>query len=378
MRNFIFILGVFLGCMLFSCTHKGNERSYIDAEAFNSRLDDKDVSLYVLRNTNGITIQVTNYGARVVSLLVPDRDGVFEDIVLGYNSLDAYLSSNEIYYGAAIGRVGNRIANGRFSLRGIKYQLARNNGDNHLHGGINGFNNRVWDVGMVNNNMIEFYYLSKDMEEGYPGNLEVKMVYELTDNNEFKITYEATTDVTTLCNLTHHSFFNLKGAGNGTINDHILYINADYYTPVDETLIPTGLIESVENTPFDFRTPVVIGKGLKVGDNAQLGFGNGYDHNFVLNKYDKQSVILAASVYEPKNGRFMEVYTDQPGLQFYGGNFLNSSDFGKRNKPYEFRSAFCLETQGFPDAPNNGDFPSIILRPGEIYTHTCIYSFSVK
>lgn len=349
----------------------------IDPANFNKIVDGKQVRLETLTNKSGIEMTVTNFGAKVVSLMVPDKNGEMADIVLGFDNIDAYLNAKEPYFGAAIGRYGNRIAKGKFTLNGEEYILAVNNGENHLHGGLKGYNAVVWDMDKVNDNTLVFNYLSKDMEEGYPGNLSIKMVYTLSDDNDLKITYEATTDKSTVLNLTHHSFFNLHGAGNGTINDHILYINADYYTPTDAGLIPTGEIAAVAGTPMDFTTPTPIGK--RVDDDFEaLNLGNGYDHNYVLNQPEEKQMITAASVYEPTSGRYMEVKTDEPGLQFYGGNFLNGSAIGKNGKNYEYRAAFCLETQHFPDSPNKPNFPSTVLNPGETYTHTCIYSFGIK
>ncbi len=345
---------------------------------FKSIISDKETNLYILRNNNGVDAIFTNYGQRLISLFVPDRNGNTEDIVLGFNSLQEYIDSNEKYFGATIGRYGNRIAKGKFSIDGKSYQLATNNGENHLHGGNKGFNDVVWDVKKVTESEIEFKRVSPDMEEGYPGNLDVTVHYRLTDDNELEITYNATTDKDTHVNLTHHSFFNLKGEGEGTINDHLLYINADRYTPVDEGLIPMGKLESVEGTPFDFRRPKPIGQDLEV-KNEQLKFGNGYDHNFVLGESPKNNrgLVLAARVTEPESGRIMEVYTDEPGLQFYGGNFLDGTITGKKGKPYVFRGAFCLETQHFPDTPNNQSFPTTLLKPNEKYTSKCIYRFLV-
>ncbi|WP_242923146.1 aldose epimerase family protein [Pontibacter liquoris] len=351
-------------------------KASLDPGNFARELDGKQVQLYFLKNRNGLEMAVTNYGAKVVSLLVPDKQGQFADIVLGFDDLDGYLKANEPYFGAAIGRYGNRIAHGKFTLNGKPYTLATNNASNHLHGGTKGFNAQVWDAKQVNDQTIEFTRLSPDGEEGYPGNLQVKMVYSLTDDNEFKITYAAETDQPTVINLTHHSFFNLHGAGNGSINDHVLMINADKYTPVDNTLIPTGQIANVVGTPMDFNRPTAIGKRV-AEDFEQLKFGKGYDHNWVL-KDSSNPNKLAATVWEPGSGRYMEVYTTEPGLQFYGGNFLDGKDKGKGGKPYNFRSAFCLETQHFPDSPNQPAFPSTLLQPGEKYEHTAVYKFSVK
>lgn len=351
-------------------------KTNLDPEKFARELDGKQVQLYFLKNSNGLEMAVTNYGAKVVSLLVPDKNGDFEDIVLGFDNLDAYLNANEPYFGAAIGRYGNRIAKGKFTLNGKQYNLATNNSPNHLHGGKKGFNAQVWDAKQVDDHTIEFSRLSPDGEEGYPGNLKVKMVYTLSDSNEFKVSYAAETDQPTVINLTHHSFFNLHGAGKGSINDHVLMINADKYTPVDNTLIPTGKIDLVKGTPMDFSQPTEIGK--RVEENfEQLKFGKGYDHNWVL-KESRNAESPVATVWEPKSGRYMEVFTTEPGLQFYGGNFLDGKDKGKGDKPYDFRTAFCLETQHFPDSPNQPGFPSTVLNPGQNYQHTCTYKFSTK
>ena len=347
---------------------------------FETIIDGHSIGLFRLTNKYGIEVVFTNYGQRLVSLKVPDKNGKMDDIVLGFSTLDEYLNANEPYFGGTIGRYGNRIAYGEFSLGGEKYMLATNNGENHLHGGNIGFNKVAWNTKILGDNEIEFTRLSPDLEEGYPGNLNVKVHYLLTDDNELQINYEAITDKATVVNLTHHSFFNLKGDGNGTINDHILMINADNYTPVNKALIPIGEIAPVIGTPFDFTAPKTIAKDLEI-KNSQLEFGNGYDHNFVLNSKPKNrdGLVIAARITEPKSGRVMEVYTDEPGLQFYGGNFLQSKDVGKRGKPYIYiyiyRGAFCLETQHFPDSPNQSNFPSTLLQPNEIYKSTCIYKF---
>lgn len=346
---------------------------------FDTIINDKKVGLYHLTNGNGLEITFTNYGQRLVSLFTPDRKGNFDDIVLGFDTLKGYHEANEKYFGATIGRYGNRIAKGRFSLDGEEYTLATNNGENHLHGGEKGFESVVWNLAFQSENQIEFSRTSPDGEEGYPGNLSVRVNYLLTEANELVIKYTAETDKKTVVNLTHHSFFNLKGHGNGTINNHMLLINADQFTPVDKGLIPTGELRKVENTPFDFRTLKPIGQDLD-SENQQLKYGLGYDHNFVLNNgsdsKNSDGLSLAAKVVEPETGRTMEVWTNEPGLQFYGGNFLKG-DKGKLGKTYDFRGAFCLETQHFPDSPNQKNFPSTQLGPGEMYTSTCVYTFSV-
>lgn len=346
--------------------------------AFDKIIDDKQIELFVLTNKNGLKIEITNYGGRVISIKVPNNRGKFDDIVLGYDNIEDYLSGNP-YFGAIIGRFGNRIANGEFIIDGVKYQLKINNGKNHLHGGLVGFNDVIWDARQnknETNSTLELSYLSIDGEENYPGNLNVKVTYSLNNHNELKITYSAETDKTTIVNLTHHSFFNLAGEGNGDIMNHRMMINANKFIPVCKDLIPTGELTELKNTPFDFTDFKKI--GLQINDNnEQLKYGNGYDHNWILNK-GRNKVSLAANVYEPVSGRQMEVWTDQPGIQFYSGNFLDNSDIGKGRKTYGFRSAFCLETQHFPNSPNQTAFPSTILKPNEKYTHICIYKFSTK
>ena len=345
----------------------------ISVQNFEKVINGKEIGLFTLKNQNGHVTQITNYGGRVVSLWVPDEAGKFEDVVLGYETIDDYLQSDEIYFGGLIGRYSNRIAEGKFTLNDSTYTLATNNGDNHLHGGKNGFNNVVWDARQISDSELELKYLSRDGEEGYPGNLDVKVVYKLTDDNELEINYTATTDKATPVNLSHHSFFNLHGAGKGSINDHILQINATHYTPVIEGLIPTGKVESVENTPFDFTEPTPIGKRVN-DDDPQIEYGYGYDHNFVL---DGSGFKIAAIVIEPDSGRKIEVITDEPGLQFYGGNFLFGKEIGKEDLSYGYRTAFCLESQHFPNSPNHEHFPSTILNKGENYSSTCIYKFSI-
>lgn len=335
---------------------------------------EKKVALFTLKNSRGTVAQITNYGGKVVSLWVADKNGTFDDVVLGYDQINGYLTAKEKYFGALVGRYGNRIGNGKFKLEGKEYTLATNNGENHLHGGNKGYDAVVWDAKQLNEQTLELKYLSKHLEEGYPGNLSIKVIYELTNTNELKIEYWATTDQSTVVNLTHHSFFNLKGTGKGDINDHLLQINAANYTPVDVGLIPTGNIETVTNTPLDFQKLTEIGKRVN-NDFEQLKFGLGYDHNWVLNQ-NKKGLNYAAIIIEPTSGRAMEIYTNEPGLQFYGGNFLDGSIIGKRGITYKHREAFCLETQHFPDSPNKKNFPSTLLKPGEAYYSICIYKFS--
>jgi aldose 1-epimerase len=346
-------------------------------KSFQQMMDGKQTDLYVLKNTNNMQVAITNYGGRLVSLLVPGSDNKLVDMVVGFDSVQQYQTSTEPYFGATIGRYGNRIAKGKFSLDGKKYSLFTNNGPNTLHGGKKGFQYVVWDAKQIVDSILQLTYLSKDMEEGYPGNLQVKVVYQLTDNNELKITYEATTDKKTIINLTNHAFFNLNGQGSGTINNHLLFINADNYTPVDSTLIPTGKIVPVANTPFDFRKPVAIGKNLDANDE-QLKNGKGYDHNFVLKKNTSAGLNHAATVTADKTNIVMDVFTQEPGLQFYGGNFMQSRNTMKGGNKDDFRTAFCLETQHFPDSPNQPAFPSTVLEPGKIYSSSSVYKFSIK
>ena len=347
----------------------------ISSETFDTIIDDQEVKLYTLKNKWGVTAQITNYGGRVVSLWLPDKTGHFEDVVLGFNDMDTYQKSKEKYFGALIGRYGNRIAKGRFVLEDSTYLLVKNNGENHLHGGNKGFESVVWKVNSFTENKLFLSYFSPHMEEGYPGNLTVSVEYQLTDENELSIQYFAQSDQTTIINLTHHSFFNLKGAGNGNVNDHLLQINADYFTPIDAQLIPTGVIQKVVNTPFDFLLPTQIGSRIDAVDD-QLTYGHGYDHNYVLNPSDSL-VSFAARVVEPVSKRTLEVYTNEPGMQFYGGNFLDGTVKGKKDKNYEHRGAFCLETQHFPDSPNKIQFPSTSLAAEEPYYSICIYKFGL-
>lgn len=331
--------------------------------------------LYMLTNRNGVQVGITNYGGRVVSILVPDRHGKMGDVVLGFDHLEGYLGSNP-FFGALIGRYGNRIAQGRFTLDGVEYKLAQNDGANSLHGGLKGFDKVTWTPREVSAHpaALELTYVSRDGEEGYPGTLTAKVVYTLTDTNELKIEYTATTDKDTVVNLTNHSYFNLAGEGNGDILKHEIMINAGRFTPVDAALIPTGELRQVEGTPFDFQKLTAIGARIN-DEDEQLKFGRGYDHNFVLNRTGA-GFTLAARVMDPESGRVMEVLTTQPGLQFYTGNFLDGSIHGKGGKVYGRRSAFCLETQHFPDSPNHPKFPTTELKPGQTYHQTTVYKFS--
>lgn len=350
--------------------------SRVDRADFQTTVDGKSTDLYRLVNKNGLEMTVTNFGARVVELWVPDRDGNFADVVLGHDNVEAYIDyKGERFLGATIGRFGNRIAAGKFSLDGTEYTLPLNDGPNSLHGGTKGFDMVVWDAEQPDGQTLVLSLVSPGGDQGYPGSLRVKMTYRLTDQNEFVVIHEATTDARTVVNLTHHSFFNLHGAGEGTVNDHELMLRADRYTPVDATLIPTGELPTVEGTPMDFRTPTAIGARVE-DDFEQLAFGNGYDHNWVLERLTENEIELAATVYEPVSGRFMEVFTTEPGIQFYGGNFFDGTIVGKGGKTYDFRASLALETQHFPDSPNQPSFPSTVLNPGEKYKHTCVYKFS--
>ena len=347
------------------------------------KTDDFDrIQLFTLKNKAGTEIKITNYGAILTSIRVADRNGEFADIALGYNGVEGYINAvDKPYFGAIVGRYGNRLAKGSFTLDGETYSLAKNNGPNHLHGGDVGFDKVVWDAKPIqgkNFSGLELTYLSKDCEEGYPGNLACKVTYKLTEANEIVMEYHATTDKATPVNLTNHTYFNLAGEGSEDILDHLVHINADHYTPVNQHLIPTGEIAPVKDTPFDFTVEKSIGVDINE-ENEQLQFGRGYDHNFVLNKKGQaDKMTLAATVYEPQSGRFLEVFTEEPGVQFYTGNFLDGRLIGKAGKPYLSRGGFCLETQHFPDSPNQPTFPSTILRPSETYSTKTIFRFSVK
>jgi aldose 1-epimerase len=374
------IYGVALIALVLVSCQKQEEKtkSGLLRSNFQMEVDGKMTDLFVLTNANGLEMCVTNYGAKVVSLMVPDKEGNFADIVLGEDSIDIYVNRpKDFYYGAVIGRYGNRIGGAKFTLDSVEYVLSANNNGNSLHGGPKGFHHRVWDVEQPDKQTLVFSYVSADGEEGYPGNLTVKMTYKLTDNNEFYVEYEATTDKATVINLTHHSYFNLAGDAAGSINDHILMLNADFYTPVDQTLIPTGEVLPVEGTPMDFRTPFVIGDRVNDTSFVQIQYGLGYDHNWVLNKTLPGTLELAAVVKDPKSGRVMEVLTTEPAIQFYGGNFMTGQT-GKGGRVYPHRGAFCLETQHYPDSPNKPQFPTTTLRPGETYSHICIYKFSAE
>jgi aldose 1-epimerase len=337
----------------------------------------KNTSFYVLKNKNNVKAVFTNYGGRLVSLFVPDKKGTLIDVVTGFKTAEEYKKSTEPYFGATIGRYGNRIAKGKFMLDGKQVTLTINNGPNTLHGGKAGFQYVVFNANQKDDHTLELSYLSKDMEGGFPGNVKVKVTYSLNDDNELHMDYEATTDKTTVVNLTNHAFFNLNGEGSGTILNHIVQINADKYTPVDSTLIPTGKLEPVAGTPFDFNKPTAI--GLRINDkNQQLKNGTGYDHNYVLSGTAPGKFVHAANVVGDKSGVVMDVYTQEPGLQFYSGNFMQSKNTFKGGSKDDFRTAFAMETQHFPDSPNEPSFPTTTLKPGQTYKTSSYYKFSVK
>ncbi len=345
-------------------------------EPFGTLPDGTAIELFTLRNPSGMEVKVTNYGGIITELKVPDRDGKLDDVVLGYSSIDGYLKSSP-YFGAIIGRYGNRIGNAQFKLDGQTYKLPANDGSNTLHGGTTGFDKVVWQAEpfeRAGERGIVFTHTSPDGDQGFPGALEARVTYTLTDQNELKFDYHATTDKPTVVNLTQHTYFNLAGDGSGDVLGHELTINADRYTPVDKGLIPTGELASVEGTPLDFRTKTAIGARIN-SDHEQIKLGGGYDHNYVLNR-SGEGLQLAARVEEPMTGRVMEVHTTEPGLQFYSGNFLDGSITGKNGHVYNKRNGFCLETQHYPDSPNHPAFPTTTLKPGETYTSQTVYTFS--
>jgi len=379
MKKLLLVCVFFAGVNnLYTSTSSEKENAVNEKTLFGKLLDGREVFQYTLANKSGAILKVINFGAVVTSLTVPDRNGKFEDVILGYDSLDGYINS-KFYFGAIVGRYGNRIGKGQFTLEGKKYQLAVNNGENHLHGGNIGFDKVLWDAKTLPDSMgqsIQLTYVSPDGEEGYPGKVTLSVTYTLSDKNELRIVYKGTTDKVTILNPTHHSYFNLSGSFNNTILGHLLTIEADAITPVDKGLITTGKYLDVTKTPMDFRTPMAI--GARINDKfEQLIFGNGYDHNWVIKNYSKGKLRKAAEVYEQKSGRLMTVYTDQPGLQFYSGNFLDGTAKGK-GVSYQLRTGLCLEAQCYPDSPNKPEFPSVTLKPGETYEQTTIYQFSIK
>jgi len=367
--------------VIFNSCDSQNRKDYkmnIVKEFYGMTRDSQSVDIYTLTNNNGMEVRITNYGGIIQSLTAPDRDSKYEDVVLGYEKLDSYIEATP-YFGAIVGRYGNRIANGKFTLDEVEYTLAQNDGINHLHGGIKGFDKIVWKATPIKNIdsvTLKFAYISNDGEEGYPGNLNITVFYTLADDDALKIEYHAVTDKKTHINLTNHSYFNLTANFNNNILDHELCLNADKYIPIDPTAIPLGIIDPVANTPFDFTTPKKISKNI-LDDNQQLKNGIGYDHCLVFENSDGK-VKLQATVYEEGSGRLMEVFTDQPAVQFYVGNYLDGSNIGKGNLPYQHRTGLCLETEHYPDSPNQHQFPSTILEPGEVYSTTTIYKFSTK
>ena len=354
-------------------------KATVEQRSFGKTADGTPITLYTLTNAQGMQAAVTNYGGILVSLKVPDRSHNFADVLLGYDSVDGYIG-DKAFLGATIGRYGNRIAHAKFTLNGKEYTLEKNDGDNTLHGGTHGFNKVVWKATPVpgkDSQSLELTYLSPDGEGGFPGNLNVKVTYTLTDDNRLKIAYEATTDKDTVVNLTNHAYYNLAGQGESDILGTVLTIHADRFTPVDQALIPTGKLESVKGTPFDFTKAAAIGARIEK-DDEQLKLGRGYDHNFVLNSGVSKTPVPAAVAYDPKSGRELSISTTEPGVQFYSGNFLDGTITGKQGKVYKRRYGFCLETQHFPDSPNQPAFPSTVLKPGRTYKTTTIYAFSVR
>lgn len=378
MRSCLLCVLALLLCSTGACRTNRKVEPSMKTTVFGKLPDGREVHQYTLTNKAGMVVQIINYGAAITSLRVPDKDGKIEDVVLGYDSPQGYVDGTT-YFGAVVGRYGNRIAKGRFQLDGKEYQLTVNDGENHLHGGKIGFNKVLWDAKVLNDTgepALQLQYVSRDGEEGYPGTVTLKVTYTLTGKNELRVDYEGTTDKPTILNPTQHSYFNLSGSFTNTILDHQLMIEADGITPVDKGLIPTGQIMSVANTPFDFRNSTAIGSRIDDPD-PQLILGHGYDHNWVL-RNGAGKIRKAAELYEPKSGRVLAVFTDQPGLQFYTGNFIDGSAKGKDGIAYQRRTGLCLETQAFPDTPNKPQFPSATLRPGQIYHQTTIFQFSTR
>jgi aldose 1-epimerase len=381
MKRVTLLLTILAGITLASCNQTQKEEnkmtSTISKEVFGELPDGKIAHLYTLTNSNGMVVKITNYGGIVTELTAADKEGKWEDVVLGFDSLSAYLKGHP-FFGALVGRYGNRIAKGKFKLEGKEYSLPINNGPNALHGGIKGFDKKLWNASEIQKDSIvglELTYESPDMEEGFPGKLNVKVTYTLSNDNALLIDYEATTDKTTIVNLTNHSYFNLTGMTRDIMN-HEVSILADNIVPVDATLIPTGKLMPVEGTPFDLRKPKTVGDGIDKTDNEQIKYGGGYDHCWVINRVGK-GLVPFATVRDPESGRFMEVATTEPGVQFYTGNFLDGKLSGK-NATYGKRYGLCLETQHYPDSPNKPQFPSTVLKPGDTYKTSTMYKFSVK
>ncbi len=380
MRHIHFSLFTTLLLLTTACQKPMQEQTpTITKEAFGFMPDGSAIDLYTLSNNNGMTVKITNYGAIITSIQVPDKAGRLGEVTLGYDQLDGYLEATP-YFGAVVGRYGNRIAKGQFTLNDVSYTLVTNNGPNHLHGGTTGFDKMAWQVDRAETQASEaslaLTYISPHGEEGYPGTLTTTVIYTLTNKNALKIDYVSTTDQPTILNLTNHTYFNLKDAGASSILDHKMMIMADHFTPVDSTLIPTGELRSVAGTPFDFLQPTTIGSRIEAEDE-QLAYAGGYDHNYVLNGHIGE-LRKVAEVYEPVSGRVMEVQSTQAGVQFYTGNFLNGRIVGRGGIAFQKRSAFCLETQHYPDSPNQSTFPTVVLKPGENYQHTTIYAFSMR
>ena len=362
------------------CTTMNTPKGTITKAEFGTTTSGQAVEIYTLRNTHGAEARILTYGGIVQSLTMPDKNGQFADVVLGYDHLQGYIDKTP-YFGALVGRYGNRIGGAKFALDGRTYTLAINNGPNSLHGGLVGFDKVVWTaqpMATTHGPALILAYVSQDGEEGFPGNLQVTAIYTLTEDNALKLEFTATTDKPTICNLTHHSYFNLAGQGNENIMNHVVHINADRFTPVDINLIPTGELRPVAGTPFDFRQPTTIGARINDPNDEQIKFAGGYDDNWVLNQPAPKALSLAASVREPTTGRTMEVWTTAPGMQFYTANFLDGTITGKDGKVYPRRCAFCLEPQHFPDSPNQPHFPTTELKPGQTYHHTIVYKFSVE
>ncbi len=372
----IIVLGILFS--IIGCEKTSMPKMKIHKESF-GEFDGIKADIYTLTNANQVEIKITNYGGIVTSIKLPDKNGKFDDVALGYDNLQAYIN-NSPYFGCIVGRYGNRIGGARFALDGEEFTLAKNDGENNLHGGLRGFDKVLWNAEPATGEdsvSLKLNYLSRDGEEGFPGNLDVTVTYTLANDNSFHIDYLATTDKTTVVNLTNHTYWNFAGEGSGDVLKHELMLNADSFTPVERGLIPTGEIMYVENTPMDFRKATAIGDRIE-SDYEQLKLGRGYDHNWVLNTKEKDKPGLAATIYEPNSGRFMEIFTTEPGIQFYSGNFLDGSITGKSGKAYGTRNGFCLETQHFPDSPNKPGFSSPVLKPGETYKTTTVHKFSVK
>ena len=380
-RNLLLLclgLAVLASCGKKKTTEPENTKtlSGLEFTAFEKEVNGKQNKLYVMTNANGMEVTVINFGARITSILVPDKEGNMKDVVLGFGSIDDFLNNNS-NFGAAIGRYGNRIGKGKFTLDGTEYQLPINNGENTLHGGTIGYDQKMFDIKQINNQTLECTLLSPDGDNGFPGNLDITIIYKLTEDNAIDISYAATTDKPTVVNLTNHSYFNLSGDPSKLITDHVLFMDCDNYTPTDATLIPTGEIAPVTGTPMDFTTPYVIGERIDDTSFEAIKLGNGYDHNWIFNKPGDLSSPIARLTH-PTTGITLEVFTNEPAVQFYTGNFLSGTQTGKNGITYQKRTALCLETQHYPDSPNKENFPSTVLRPGEKYSSRCIYKFSVQ